>query len=231
MTRGRMREPSPAAPPPCADAPERWFDSTDRTQALRSCLGCPVRQWCAREALSSRATWGMWAGIWIDHRPDDVEHLLRAIAAGDQQPEADRPERCSAPSPLDDMERREFVPLSVRPVRSRSVTTAVLARSSGHCEVVSAGCRFTADLQLSRVPDIPVAEAASPSMAYAACHPCADLLGSADGRTAAHRRGFLVDSPTRAAGTPLLWRGVRWVLLGGSGEVLDRIHHESVRAS
>ncbi|WP_353617002.1 WhiB family transcriptional regulator [Mycobacterium sp. ENV421] len=61
---------------PCRAEPDRWFDRDDRRRALRGCLACPVRSWCAREALRSKACWGMWAGVWIDGEHNAaIDHL------------------------------------------------------------------------------------------------------------------------------------------------------------
>ena len=70
----------PTAPPPCSTQPERWFHRAHRAHALVTCVQCPVRRWCAQEALLTKATWGLWAGIWIDGRLSEVAHYLDAIA-------------------------------------------------------------------------------------------------------------------------------------------------------
>ena len=74
---------------PCQQDPDRWFDRADRTHALAACLACPVRSWCARQALRDRASWGMWAG-----------HLDRRQPCGRRAPSArDRGSRAADLSP------------------------------------------------------------------------------------------------------------------------------------
>lgn len=117
-------------------------------------------------------------------------------------------------------------------LRSVSVSATVLARSSGHCEVVAYGCRFTADLQLSRIIGSTAAEETSASTVYAACRSCAQILEGVDGREAICRLGFLIDSPTEAGSVPVYWRGTRWVLLGRAGELHEtRTRQQSAWAS
>ena len=78
---------SPAAAPlPCQRDPDRWFDRADRTDALATMPGLPRAQLVRAAGAARRASWGMWAGIWIDGRLADVAHYLQAIAAGTPAP-------------------------------------------------------------------------------------------------------------------------------------------------
>ena len=74
-----MRPTAPQSPPPCAAEPQLWFDKS-HTHALGKCLGCPMRRWCAGEAIRVKASFGMWAGVFIDDNLPQVVPLLRAIA-------------------------------------------------------------------------------------------------------------------------------------------------------
>jgi hypothetical protein len=238
MTGARRIEPGtavPSTPPPCRSEPNRWFDPAHRTHALAACLQCPARRWCAQEALRTRAAWGMWAGIWIDGTHTEVAHNLEAIATdAPAVPTAPAtPLQTWPPQPVRDTERR---PLSrtgpTRPGRPQSVAAAVLARSSGQCEVMAAECRLTADTQVSRLVGVMAGDAASAAVVYAACARCADAVSAAFDPMAARRLGYVVDSPTQAPDIPFYWRQCRWVLLGRAGQLLDaRAAAEAARAS
>lgn len=201
-----------APPPPCSVDPDRWFDRAHRSDALAICLQCPLRRECAQHALRVRARWGMWAGIWIDGRLEDRAHLLRTIAAEECRlayGDADT----SSTAAMDPV-RPPLPPTS--PVRTSSVSTIVLARSSGHCEVVDDGCRITADMHTSRLPQGSTV-ARSASTMFSVCLACARLICSAGYSTRARESGYLVDSPGSASEVPFLWRGARWVRLGRDG--------------
>ena len=190
----------------CQLDPERWFNRANRTQALAACLNCPIRRWCAGQALRQRASWGMWAGIWIDGRPDDAAPYLRAIAA--RSPRRDPPliprsDRTAAPT------------LSVA-TTDHWARAMVTARCSGHCEVMAPGCRYSADNMLSRVRGLPVQHAQVPALIYAICGRCQDILAHIDGPIA-RRLGYLLDNPSQAAAAPFYWRQSRWHLLDEVG--------------
>jgi hypothetical protein len=214
--------PPTAAPPPCSAEPERWFDRAHRAHALATCLQCPVRRWCAQEALLGAASWGMWAGIWIDGRLSEVAHYLDVIAtdtpaiptAPVTTPEASPPARARGHRPL-----RRTGPLHAG--RRVSVRAAVLARSSGQCEIMTAECRLAADTQASRIAGAGAGNATSAAVVYAACTRCADAVGATIDPTSACRLGYQVDSPAQAPNVPFYWRQCRWVLLGRAGELLD----------
>src|ERR1700712_5672769 len=129
-----MRLTAPTAPLPCSAEPERWFDRAHRTHALSTCLECPVRRWCAQEALRARAPWGMWAGIWIDGTFGVVPDLLQPIAADAtiSRPNSGKPSVATQ----SEVKRLPLRRLRTAPaVRPGSVNTAVVARSSGQCEI------------------------------------------------------------------------------------------------
>ncbi|WP_082994534.1 WhiB family transcriptional regulator [Mycobacterium sp. 1245801.1] len=83
-----------AAPPaktlPCQRDPERWFNRRHRRDTLAACLNCPARPWCAQQALTWHACWGMWAGVWIDGQHTDAAPYLHAIAADHPLPHPPR---------------------------------------------------------------------------------------------------------------------------------------------
>lgn len=217
MTRSsQLPESSAGTPPPCSAEPDRWFDRAHRTSALATCLQCPERRWCARQALDTRARFGMWAGIWIDGCPEDVADLLRDIATtGASASTKGVVER--SPVSRTDSDR---APLPRRPVvPPGSVASAVLARSSGHCEVFADGCRVNAAARVSRLASSSVDEATSAASVFAACAPCAQRLNQPEGRPDARRLGHLVDSVNQLPSVPFCWRGTRWVYLGPHGEL------------
>jgi hypothetical protein len=215
-----------AAPPPpqtsslpCQLDPERWFERHNR-EAVAYCRSCPARRWCAREALRCGASFGMWAGVWIDGRHEDVAPHLQAIATG-----ALAQSSAVAAALIDERSQdvahqgdsdRGSTPLH-RPRGSslpRSVTTAVLARSSGHCEVLAEGCSYTYERLVSRCTA--VREASTPPDLFGACDACADMITTLDPKLAA-RFGYVIDANRDPAHVPLYWRGSRWVLLDRDG--------------
>ena len=211
--------PPTSSPPPCSGAPERWFDRTHRLHALAACLQCPARRWCAQEALRTKAAWGMWAGIWIDGRLDEVAHYLDAIAT-DARSFPTRGlqtggEACAPP--------QERVRMSLPPVapiggsRPGSVSAAVLARSSGHCEVMDAECRVAAETHICRIAGRVAGDPTSAATVYAACAGCADRVTR--NPMSARRLGYVVDSVAQATNAPFYWRQCRWVLLGRAGQL------------
>jgi hypothetical protein len=214
---------SPPPPPPsttlaCQRDPERWFDPRHRRDALAQCLVCPSRRWCAREALTWRAAWGMWAGVWIDGCHDDAAPYLSAIAKDDATPADWRApmvdttmNRPSPPAPL----RR---PPATSP--SRSVSAALLARSCGHCEVFAEGCRYTLDRLVNRCPAEALSESSCPAQLFAAGGTCADIVAHLEPQLAA-RSGYRVAAGRDPASVPFLWRGSRWVLLDRQGWVTE----------
>ena len=193
----------------CQLDPERWFDRANRTEALAACLNCPARRWCAGQALRQRAFWGMWAGIWIDGHLADVAPYLRAIAASPagSQPRGLPVTRCS------DRARVPELPVLTGDQWVRAMVTA---RSSGHCEIMAPGCRYSADNMASRVHGLAVRHAEAPALIYMVCGRCEDTLTHVDGPIA-RRLGYLLDSPSQAASAPFYWRQSRWHLLDEVG--------------
>jgi len=220
-----MTAPAVTARLACTVDPDRWFARSGRTHALAACLICPARRGCAREALRANATWGMWAGIWIDGDAEPVARYLRAIAA-DWPPRPRSVERValSAPVPHDP------APLPRRPpITGRAVATVVAARASGHCEVMADGCKLTASRQLSRIADRTVHDASSAAEVFCACCSCADAISSSTGLT--RGCGYVVQSAGAAARIPFHWRGARWVLLGTGGELVEASERAVTRSA
>ena len=168
------------------------------------------------QALKWRAAWGVWAGVWIDGCHDDALPYLNAIAADDAAPNEVPPATTGitasaappAPAPL----RRPSV---ARPSRA-TPAAAVLARSSGHCEVFTESCRYTLDRVVSRRRGGAPTENASPAELFGACGACAEVLARLQPQLAA-RSGYLVDPGRDPAVVPFHWRGSRWVLLDRDG--------------
>ena len=220
---------TPNAAPPCQNDPERWFDQHNRTYALERCLGCHHRSWCAGQALDG-ASYGMWAGIWIDDNLAELYPYLRAIAdtpAGrtpntrQEAAASSSPSCIQAPPPppaAAPAERR--APIPNRDTALPSVLAVISARSSGHCEVMTPVCRYTFDTLDSRIPGRPGWDAAEASSAYAVCRPCQSALSNTEERLL-RRLGYLIDPPRRPAFTPLYWRQARWVYLDGGSTIVD----------
>jgi hypothetical protein len=210
-----------ASPPPlpstalaCQRDPERWFDRGQRRDALAQCLVCPARRQCAREALSGREAWGMWAGVWIEGRHDHAAPYLSAIA-NDEAAQSDWPAPMAGtvsddPAPTAPLRR----PSTARP--SYSARAALLARSSGHCEVFAEGCRYTFDRVLNRCAAKASDQNRCAAELFAACGTCADIVAHLEPQLAT-RSGYRVAAGRDPASVPFLWRAFRWVLLDREG--------------
>lgn len=201
----------------CQRDPELWFRAASRRYALAFCLQCPRRSQCAAEALSTRASYGMWAGIWIENNLTAVTHYLRSIAeqAVVRAPAADPPLKPVAPRVH--TQQNVGAPDQSRP---SAVKAVVMARSCGHCEVMTPQCRYTSDTLGSRIPHQRDDEVTDASAAYAACRPCRKLLTITDAKLV-RRLGFLVDPPRRPGFVPVYWRQSRWVYFDGSPTIQD----------
>lgn len=214
-----------AVPPPCAAQPERWFDPHNRHYAQAECLICPRRQWCATQALEHQATFGMWAGVFINDNLADVAGLLESVAAegdnAEQRPErpvADRadddppPPATTAPAAIDITEI-----LADR--RRHTALQRITARCAGHCELMTPRCRYTFDTVLSRIPGRRGWDTESAASAYAACRPCAEAIRSAQPQFI-QSLGYLVLPGYDPAYSPFYWRQHQWVFLNGGSRVL-----------
>jgi hypothetical protein len=199
--------PQPMAEPACRREPERWFDRADRTHALAACLACPVRSWCAREAVSSKASWGMWAGIWIDDNLADVAHYLWAIAQ-------DTPPTTPPPAPAIHRFEAPQRCVVIPPPAKHSVGATITARSSGHCEIMAPGCRLGLESVASRIRSCH--QPPDAAAGYAACGSCQAAVTSMEPRLQ-RRLGYSVDSPASAATIPFYWRQSHWMRLDPAG--------------
>lgn len=218
----------------CQDDPERWFDRHNRAHALERCLSCPIRPLCAQQALAG-ASYGMWAGIWIDNNLIQVADHLRAIAQAPAPTAARAPE----PAPTTDTALPTPPPAASSPAEtptptpptdgvSRAVLAVILARSSGHCEVMTPVCRYTHDTVGSRIPSRSGWDATQPADVYAVCRPCQRALSSTEDRLL-RRLGYIVDPPGKPTFTPLYWRQARWVYLD-SGPTIVEVDRRITRA-
>ncbi|MCV7148314.1 transcription factor WhiB [Mycobacterium riyadhense] len=205
--------PSPCRTLPCQQDPQRWLERGHRRDALAGCLTCTARPWCAQEALTCRASWGMWAGVWIDGRHSAAVPYLQAIAANDAAP-IDRALAAITPG------RPRLAPAPLRrpsaPVPPRMLAAAVLARSCGNCEVLAQGCRYTFDRVVCRCGSEAARENRCPADLFAACAVCAEMVEGLDPQLAT-RLGYVVDTGRDPASVPFHWRGSRWVLLERDG--------------
>ena len=193
----------------CRLDPDRWFDRADRTHALAACLACPARSWCAREALSAKASWGMWAGIWIDGTLADAAHYLRAIA--EDRPSATPP----PPATIHRIEPPRRPVVIPRPA-NHSVTAVITARSSGHCEIMAPECRLGLEAIASRIRGRSWHELPDAAAGYAVCLSCHAAVTRMEPRLS-RQLGYIVDSPANAATIPFYWRQTRWMRLDSAG--------------
>jgi hypothetical protein len=99
-----------------------------------------------------------------------------------------------------------------------SAREVLMIRSSGHCEIMVPGCRYSADSTLTRVPGLTVQDADDACLLFVACRACESVLSNIDAAIA-RRLGYLVASTQDAAAAPFYWRQSRWIRLDGSGEL------------
>ncbi|WP_094287377.1 WhiB family transcriptional regulator [Mycobacterium lehmannii] len=207
-----QRPPRPA----CSADPELWFDKVQPKHALLACLGCPMRQWCAGEALRVQASFGMWAGIFIDNNLASVTALLRDIAQSPAPTESvtasPNCHRVAAPGAATPP------PTPRAPRRVNAVLSLISARSSGHCEIMTQHCRLTFDTLGSRVPGRDPWTLERAGDAYAVCRPCAAALADAE-PAFVERLGIVVRPPYEPAYTRFFWRQTRWVYLDGGSRI------------
>lgn len=213
---GVVRRPQGHIPLACHVDPDRWFDPTARAASLAACLGCPFRRWCAREALKWEPDWGMWAAVWINGDFDAVAHFFTAIATDTPLPRAHAVDMTNVP------DRPSPIPIpgsptgvSCGPPARSTPKVLVLARASGHCEIMSAGCTLSADTISSRLEDQASGDA---STLFAVCRQCANTLEQLDAHMAA-RVGYRVANSQVARAFPFLWRQTHRVLLGRDGSM------------
>lgn len=202
---------------PCQRDPERWFDPADRRHAFRGCLSCPRRGWCAGAALSSAASFGTWAGVWIDENLAEVAGLLGDIAAAAPPPYQLPPPQAQSQTPQISMVAA-VAPLVEPDTVNRRVLAVITARSSGHCEAMTPHCRYTFDTVGSRIRGRSGWTAASASDAYAVCRPCKAAITRAE-PVFAERLGYIVDRNYEPESTAFYWRHTRWVYLDGGSRI------------
>jgi hypothetical protein len=178
--------------------------------------------------LEAKASFGMWAGIWIDDNLTDVAHYLHAIAKSPAapQPQTGEVETQAAP-PLATLPGGMSIDAASvltdpKPVATHlhrlSPWTAVEVRSSGHCEVMAPSCRYGLDEMRCRVAEVNWRQAGNASALYAACRECSDIVANlAPGL--AKRLGYAVEASAHTVAAPFYWRQARWVLLGPAGQL------------
>jgi hypothetical protein len=207
----------------CQAEPDRWLAAEQRSATLRQCLRCPVRSWCAQQALAVDRPRGMWAGVWIDGpRSESAEAHLREIAGtplpADPAAAVHLRIVTDEPSPVANAARRrrplEPLPLSNADgvLSDPQVTGLVAARSNGHCEVMTADCTLGYGQLVSRTRGA-VRTAAD---LFAVCASCLTTLGTLGDDVCGHF-GYRVDGPDALFGAPFLWRQTHWVLLHADG--------------
>lgn len=194
-----------AHPLACHRDPDSWLDPHARTRTLPECLRCPARRACAQRALATTAPYGQWAGIWLNGRHGEPEvRYLEAIANDRPLDARTSPTDTGTPVPIDS-------PKSVE----QSPAALVLARSSGHCEIMARRCRLTCEVLMVRTKNAPPVPASSAAALFASCTACqTDVM--ALGSTKARRLGYLAD-PEMAA--PFFWRQTRWVIFTAEGSL------------
>ncbi|AQA07148.1 hypothetical protein BVC93_32170 (plasmid) [Mycobacterium sp. MS1601] len=230
--------PQPVTVLPCHTNPDQWFNPVARTTSLKECLACTYRQGCAQRALHLQPTDGMWAGVWISNDFDDVAPLLTAIATdtpckrvGADDTEALRVTAVvgtASPPPPATTAAAHVLRARRPPTSPEAPRSLVLARCSGHCEVMAPGCALAAHELASRLPG---REINDPALLYAVCRPCAEVVQSLD-TPIARRLGYTLEPADAAASIPFLWRQAHRVLLdsGGALTSADRHRHLDSRA-
>jgi hypothetical protein len=199
---------------PCQRDPDRWFNRADRTYALAGCLACPARSWCARQALGDDASWGMWAGVWIDGNLAEIAPYLQAIAET-AQPTPPPPTAPPLPTNTYRIEAPRRPPV-IRPPAKHTVAAVITARSSGHCEVMAADCGLGLEAIASRIRGRHCQELADAAAGYAVCRACQAVVAQMEPRLS-YQLGYIVESPASAARVPFFWRQSRWMRLDSAG--------------
>lgn len=212
MSRVPGSGPGASAGLPCHADPDRWFNRDDRSVALRGCLACPVRGWCAREALRTKASWGMWAGIWIDGEHRVAIDYLTSVATAPPPPVALHQQvgtlNCPAPQ---------------QPYAPAAPSALIRARASGHCEIMLDGCCYTGDVLLSRTTGDPDPDPSTAAHGFLACAPCRSRLDQ-PARIATLELGYRAHSPADMYSTPFYWRQTRWAILDPGGQLQTAPH-------
>jgi Transcription factor WhiB len=194
----------------CQQAPARWADPHQQAATRRLCLSCPRLDRCRRETLTENRTFGMWAGVWIDHDLPDKRHLLKP-----------GPRLRSRPPPTPSRRTRVgTLPVNELPPNAAAMVTA---RASGHCEILAPACLLHQQLIFTRRPQGAAQPPDSPAAALAACNNCAELIEQTDPDTAL-RYGYTTDHRQPITHWPVYWRQRRWVLLTHFGQLID--HHD-----
>jgi hypothetical protein len=225
--------PQPVAAPACHARPDQWFDAAARPASLRACLACTYRRSCAQRALQLQPTDGMWAGVWISGNFNDAAPVLTSIATtSDTRGRRVRPEANDAaktatvaattspppPAPTAETYSLRARRPSASPEAPRSL---VLARSSGHCEVMAPGCALTAHDLALRLAGREIDDAA---LLYAVCRPCVEVVQSLDAPIA-RRLGYTLASTDTASTAPFLWRQAHRVLFDSGGGLSAVVRH------
>ena len=210
IPRGRSQSPA-AAPPPCHRDPDRWFDRADRTDALATCLACPVRRWCARQALRTTGVVGH-VGRRLDRRPPRRRRPLpRRDRRRDPSPapapgergHATSPAGAGHPSPTPTHTTARSAPPpprtpADRPSLHRGADDPVERTLRSH----GAGLPLHLGQIASRLAG-GTAETPPRRSSTSSCRVCAATLSQPD-RQIAVRLGYLVDSARPARGRSVL---------------------------
>ena len=65
--------------PACTADPDRWTTTDPDDEAKASCLACPRRWLCAREACQLAGVEGLWAGVVVPESGRSREFALRQL--------------------------------------------------------------------------------------------------------------------------------------------------------
>jgi len=189
----------------CQRAPARWADPAQQAATRRLCLSCPRLQRCRTETLTEKRTFGMWAGVWIDHDLPAKQHLLQPT---------------TSLRPVATPRRRRAARIGPLPVNELPSAAAALvtARASGHCEILAPACLLVQHLIFTRRPQGSLLPPDSPAAALAACRSCLDVIEHTDPDTAL-RYGYITTTRIPIASWPVYWRQRRWVVLNHFGEL------------
>ena len=195
----------------CQLAPARWSDPKQQAATRRLCLSCPRLKRCRHETLSENRTFGMWAGVWIDHDLPAKRHQLQP-ATTLRSTATPRPAR-----------RTRVGPLLVN-VLSSAAAAMVTARASEHCEILAPACVLDQQLIFTRRTQGGPTRLDSPAAALAACDNYAELIEQTDPDTAM-RYGYITKASRLITDWPVYWRQRRWVLLNHFGQLVDLPNH------
>lgn len=162
---------------------------------------------CRAETLRENRTFGMWAGVWLDHDLPTKRHLL--------QPDT-RLRSITAPAHT---HTTRVGSLAINQLSS-TAAAMVTARASRHCQILGPACLLHQELIFTRQNHAAATPIGSPAPGLAACHNCAELIEQTQ-PNAALQYGYITTSRHPMTSWPVYRRQRRWVVLKHFGQLIN----------